>query len=128
MVRQRRSQSFEVSDVARQDRLRKSNGNGDEMSIDNVGRPRPSKNGAHRNTIVERVDDHRLQESSETRLPNPAANLCDDWMRRAKRCAMTQRSRQELLRSTFAAFDRYEEPGVKNQARTARSSPRPLRR
>ena len=69
MIRQRRSQCFEVSDVAGQDRLREAYREGDQMGIDNVGSPQPGKNAAHGHTIVEWMDDDRVEELCEAGLP-----------------------------------------------------------
>ena len=129
MVRQGCCDCFEVRDIAGQDRLGQSQCNGDEMGIDDVGRPRPGENAAHGDTVVEWMDDHGVEESSEAGLPGPVApHLSDDRMRRGERRAMTQRRCQKFLGSTFAAVDRDEEPSVKNQVRNVRSSLQPLPR
>ena len=78
MVRQRRSQCFEVSDVAGQDRLCEAYCDGDQMGIDNVGGPRPGENATHCHTVVEWMDDDRVEESCEAGLPRTVAPYLSD--------------------------------------------------
>ena len=99
------------------------------MGIHHVGRARSSEDATHRATIVERVDRHRVQEPCEPGLPSPVApDLSDHRLGGVQRRSVAERCCEELSGGTFATVDRDEEPGVKNQGRSARSSLQPHRR
>lgn len=91
MVRQRCDEDLDVGGIAGENRFGQPERESDQMGIHHVSRARSGEDAAHRATIVERMDRHRLQEPSEPDLPTAAApDLADDRVRGVQRCAVTE--------------------------------------
>lgn len=94
------------------------------MGVDDVARARTCQQGADFGSVIERDDDHRVQESREACLSSTIApDLGDDWVCRGQWRLVDECGGEEFLRSAFTSIDRDEDSGVKNQGGSGRSSP-----
>ena len=113
----------EVVNVAGQDRFRAACGYHDEVGVDDVAGARAPQQAPDLGSVVQSDNDHRLQKSREACLSTITPHLGDDGVRCGQWRLVDERRSEEFLRSAFTSIDRDEEPGVKNQGRSARSWP-----
>ncbi len=105
----------QVIGVAGQDIVTQPNGCDHEVGIDHIGGSGLSEEASDRSTVVQRVNQDRLEERCQTGLPRAMSpHLRHDWVGCMQRSAASRRGGKERVSGSFAPVDGDQEASVEN--------------